>query len=63
MRKTLLKQFIDTKMPANVMERNEKSDKLIDLMQEMKSSWKEAANDLLEPRSEAIENILKKVLH
>jgi len=63
MRKTLLKQFTDTKMPANVMDRNEKSDKLIDLMQEMKLSWKEAANDLLEPRPEAIENILKKVLH
>ena len=45
------------------MDRNEKSDKLIDLMQEMKLSWKEAANDLLEPRPEAIENILKKVLH
>lgn len=63
MRKVLLKHFTDTKMPANVMDREAKNDKLIDLMQEMKSSWKEAASDLLEPRPEAIASILKKVLH
>lgn len=45
------------------MDREAKNDKLIDLMQEMKSSWKEAASDLLEPRPEAIASILKKVLH
>jgi hypothetical protein len=62
MKRTLLKEITpDTKKSA-VMERPE-SDELTDLVQDMKGAWKEAANDLLQPRPEAVAQLLKKVLH
>lgn len=39
------------------------SEQLVTLMQEMKGAWNEASGDLLQPRPEAVAQLLKKVLH
>ncbi len=39
------------------------SEELIDLMKDMKHIWQEAAEDLMQPRPEAVAQLLKKVLH
>ena len=39
------------------------NEQLADLAQELKGAWQEAANDLLQPRPEAIARLLGKVLH
>ena len=36
---------------------------LAELMQEMKGHLQDAAKDLMQPRQEAVESLLKKVLH
>ena len=54
---------ITTTNTAVVKEPKNDSEPLIALVQEMKSVWQEAANDLLQPRPEAVAQLLKKVLH
>lgn len=65
MRKTLLRQNTENTLKNTAvqpkMEENEAQ--LSDLAQELKSAWQEAANDLLQPRPEAIARLLGKVLH
>lgn len=64
MNRTLLKKpTIDKKKPAGMVEKENSSEQLTELMQEMKNVWQEAANDLLQPRPEAVAQLLKKVLH
>jgi hypothetical protein len=63
MKRTLLNDTTPNTKKADVMEREPESEQLIDLMQEMKGTWKEAADDLLQPRPEAVAQLLKKVLH
>ncbi len=64
MRKTLPKLFIEaTENKATVGEDKANSEQLVQLMSEMKGIWNEAANDLLQPREEVIDQLLKKVLH
>lgn len=47
--------------PDIVPENN--TEQLIELMHEMKAAWKDASGDLLQPRDEAVAQLLKKVLH
>lgn len=63
MKRTLLKETTQNTKKSTVMEREPESEQLIDLMQEMKGAWKEAADDLLQPRPEAVAQLLRKVLH
>ncbi len=51
-----------TKTASEVKPEN-KTEQLIELMHEMKGAWKDASNDLLQPRDEAVAQLLKKVLH
>jgi hypothetical protein len=64
MNKTLQKKLTKTtsKKPAVVVESEKNSEELIDLMQDMKNVWQEAAKDLMQPRPEAVAQLLKKVL-
>ncbi|RYD56273.1 MAG: hypothetical protein EOP56_13145 [Sphingobacteriales bacterium] len=64
MNKTLRKKLIVSKeqIPAR-MEKENSSEQLMELMQDMKGVWREAATDLLQPRPEAVAQLLKKVLH
>ncbi|RYE12454.1 MAG: hypothetical protein EOP51_31540 [Sphingobacteriales bacterium] len=39
------------------------TEQLIELMQDMKAAWNDASADLLQPRDEAIAQLLRKVLH
>jgi hypothetical protein len=62
MKKTVLKKFTEiTAIPAHSAE--DSSIYLTDLVKELKTSLKEAASDLLQPRPEAISRLLNKVLH
>ncbi|MCD6063657.1 MAG: hypothetical protein K0R82_1568 [Flavipsychrobacter sp.] len=45
------------------VESEKNSEELIDLMKEMKHMWQQAAEDLMQPRPEAVAQLLKKVLH
>lgn len=65
MDKTLHKKLTvnQSQKPAVLVENDTNSDELTALMQEMKSVWNEAAADLLQPRTEAVEQLLRKVLH
>lgn len=64
MRKTLPKNFTEViEGQADVENDKAHGDRLVELMKEMKGNWNEAANDLLQPRPEAIAQLLKKVLH
>lgn len=64
MNKTLPKQFTvdQSQKPAEIVKKESDSEALVNLMQEMKSVWQDAASDLLKPRSEAVAAILKKVV-
>ena len=65
MRKTVLQNFTEftDKMPT-VLPESELSDaQFTDLIQEMKPFLQEAASDLLQPRKEALDFLLKKVLN
>ena len=66
MGKTLLQSFIGNseaqENTATVTSVNEKK-MLADLMQEMKGHLQDAAKDLMQPRQEAVESLLNKVLH
>lgn len=44
------------------MEKEHSGEQLMELMQDMKGAWREAASDLLQPRPEAVTQLLKKVL-
>jgi hypothetical protein len=48
---------------AAAVKTDNNGDQLVNLMQEMKGAWNEAAGDLLQPRPEAVAQLLKKVLH
>ena len=65
MNKTLQENITKTtpKKSAVVVESEKSSEELFDLMQDMKGIWQEAASDLLQPRPEAVAQLLKKVLH
>lgn len=61
MQKTLLRKFTgNTQIPANVMDMDVSTETLTDLMQELRSALKGAATDLLQPRPEAIAQLLQK---
>lgn len=64
MNKTLQKKLnkATSKKTEIIVESENSSEELIDLMQEMKGAWNEAAQDLLQPRAEAVNQLLKKVL-
>lgn len=62
MSKTLPETITNTNT-AVVKELEKNGEQLIGLMQEMKGVWQEAAGDLLQPRPEAVAQLLKKVLH
>jgi hypothetical protein len=66
MAKTLLEKLTENtdseETTATVASGNE-NQTLSQLMQEMKSHLQDASNDLLQPRAEAVQNLLKKVLH
>lgn len=62
MKKTVLKNFTEiTAIPAHPLE--DSSIYLTDLVKELKANLKEATNDLLQPRPEAVSRLLNKVLH
>jgi hypothetical protein len=61
MDKTLRSNFIGKSKKAEI--ENTASEDIISLMQEMKSFLKDAANELLQPRKEAVEKLLQKVHH
>jgi hypothetical protein len=65
MNKTLQKNLTKStsKKPAVFVESEKNSEELIDLMKEMKHMWQQAAEDLMQPRPEAVAQLLKKVLH
>lgn len=65
MNKTLHKNLSKTtsKKTAVVVENEKNSEELIDLMKDMKHVWQEAADDLMQPRPEAVAQLLNKVLH
>jgi hypothetical protein len=64
MRKTLPKHFTEViEKQASVKRNGDNSEQLVELMKDMKGTWNEAANDLLQPRPEVIAQLLKKVLH
>ena len=62
MSKTLPDKITNTNTAA-VRDTEQNGEQLIDLMQEMKGVWQDAAGDLLQPRPEALAQLLKKVLH
>jgi len=62
MSKTLPEKITNTNT-ALVRDTEQNGEQLIVLMQEMKGIWQEAATDLLQPRQEALAQLLKKVLH
>lgn len=64
MNKTLLKDF--TELTGNQIVTSpviESTEDITELMREMKGVWQEAANDLLQPRTAVLDQLLKKVLH
>lgn len=63
MSKTLPKCLTENEKSAEVMKPGKEKEVLIDLMQEMKAYWNDAADDLVQPRPEAVAQLLKKVLH
>lgn len=64
MPKTLLKKFTVENTKAAAAQRLQDGEELLtDLVQEMRAYMQEIANDLLQPRPEAVEKILKKVHH
>lgn len=65
MGKTLLESLTNTdpnETTATVTTSDEHK-ALSELMQDMKLQLENASNDLLQPRKEALDNLLKKVLH
>lgn len=65
MNKTLqAKSLVSNQIKAEgTVESEQRNEQLTELMQEMKNVWQEAAGDLLQPRPEAVAQLLKKVLH
>jgi hypothetical protein len=65
MNKTILKQFTgkNNKPGGDMVCREELTVDVVNLLQEMKGILKEAATELLQPRPEAIANILKQAKH
>jgi len=64
MHKTLLKKFtVENTKAAATHRLHEGEELLTDLVQEMRAYMQEIANDLLQPRPEAVEKLLKKVHH
>jgi len=64
MQKTLLKKFtVENTKAAAAQKLQEGEELLTDLVQEMKTYMQEIANDLLQPRPETVERLLKKVHH
>lgn len=65
MNKTLhSKSLVSNKSKVeDTVESEQRNEQLTELMQEMKNVWQEAAGDLLQPRPEAVSQLLKKVLH
>ena len=63
MEQTLLLTFTEHSpvKPAAVMDKGNNSEELSVLMQQMKGYLDNAANDLVQPRAEAVEQLLKKV--
>ncbi len=52
-----------TAKAASEVKTGNNTEQLIELMHEMKTAWKDASNDLLQPRNEVVAQLLKKVLH
>jgi hypothetical protein len=65
MRKTILQNFneVTTKKPAVMPESGLTNEQYNDLLQEMRPFLQEAASELLQPRKEALDFLLKKVLN
>jgi hypothetical protein len=65
MSKTLPTKSTETPNTQNTVavKADSNSEQLVNLMQEMKGTWNEASGDLLQPRPEAVAQLLKKVLH
>jgi hypothetical protein len=65
MGKTLLQSFTgNSEAQENTATVGVKENKMLaELMQEMKGHLQDAAKDLMQPRQEAVESLLKKVLH
>jgi hypothetical protein len=64
MSKTLhTKTSSKTAKTASDVKPENNTEQLIELMHEMKAAWKDASTDLLQPRDEAVAQLLKKVLH
>ncbi len=66
MGKTLLKKITGSKnknAAIPVLSSIEDNNALHELMQEMKAHLNDAAKDMLQPRPEIVNNLLKKVLH
>jgi hypothetical protein len=65
MSKTLHTKSTETPNTQNTVavKTDSNSEQLVNLMQEMKGTWNEASGDLLQPRPEAVAQLLKKVLH
>lgn len=64
MRKTLLKEITyPSHQKTTTTEDLNASDKLTDLVQDMRAALQEASADLLQPRPEAVARLLQKVLH
>lgn len=63
MEQTLLLTFTEhsPEKPAPVMDKGINSEELSVLMQQMKGYLDNAANDLMQPRAEAVEQLLKKM--
>jgi hypothetical protein len=64
MRKTLLRNFTATGIEKEgiIVKKTTKAESLTDLMNEMQGTLEDAAKDLLQPRPEAIAQLLKKAL-
>lgn len=64
MKKTLPTNFTlnKTEKAEHALESPHEEARLTDLMKEMSGVLKGAANDLLQPRKEAVKNIIKKAL-
>lgn len=65
MGKILLQKITDNEADENTatVKRVQDNSALTALIQEMKSHLQDAAKDLLQPRKEAVDKLLKKVLH
>jgi uncharacterized protein YfaA (DUF2138 family) len=66
MPKTLLQNITEnlpTKHTPQAVNHGDENRALADLMQDMKAHLTNAANDLLQPRQEAVDKLLNKVLH